>query len=85
MQASSVVGGGSSNGWVMVVAVPGLTVPWSHAIYLWLATAVSFCVHEVVSKLQKTKKQNLISTCNSLTSHLQDLPLIVPGQGRANH
>lgn len=50
MQSSTVVGGGSSNGWVMVVAVPGLTVPWSHAIYLWLATAISFCVHEVQLK-----------------------------------
>ena len=31
----------------MVVAVPGLTVPWSHTVYLWLATALSFCAHEV--------------------------------------
>lgn len=47
MQASTVVGTGSGGGWAMEVAVPGLTVPWSHTVYLWLATAISFCAHEV--------------------------------------
>ena len=47
MQASTVVGAASSSDFAMKVAVPGLTVPWSHAAYLWLATAVSFCAHEV--------------------------------------
>lgn len=34
-------------GFAMGLAVPGLTVPWSHAGYLWLATAASIAVHEV--------------------------------------
>lgn len=33
--------------WSMGIALPGLTVPWGHALYLWLATAVSLGVHEV--------------------------------------
>ena len=41
------MGGGGSSGWMLGLAVPGLTVPWSHAVYLWLATAVSIGVHEV--------------------------------------
>ena len=41
------MGGGGSSGWVLGLAVPGLTVPWSHAVYLWLATAFSIGVHEV--------------------------------------
>ena len=36
-----------SQGWVLGLAVPGLTVPWTHSIYLWLATAISIGVHEV--------------------------------------
>lgn len=43
------VGGASSNTWELEFAVPGLTVPWSHAIYIWLAAAVSVCVHEVTN------------------------------------
>ena len=71
LQASTVVGGGSSNGWVMVVAVPGLTVPWSHAIYLWLATAISFCVHEVPASLeQNTQKITLLYSAPELPSLL---------------
>lgn len=38
-----------SQGWVLGLAVPGLTVPWTHSIYLWLATAISIGVHEVSS------------------------------------
>ena len=34
-------------GFAMGLAVPGLTVPWGHAGYLWLATAASIAVHEV--------------------------------------
>lgn len=41
------VEGQSSQGWVMSLAVPGLTVPWTHSIYLWVATAISIGVHEV--------------------------------------
>ncbi|DBB04615.1 TPA: hypothetical protein ACH3X1_012685 [Trebouxia sp. C0004] len=33
-------------GFAMGLAVPGLTVPWGHAGYLWLATAASIAVHE---------------------------------------
>jgi len=44
---ASTVGGGGGGGWVLGLAVPGLTVPWNHAIYLWLATAISFAAHEV--------------------------------------
>ena len=47
LQASNVVGAGSSIDLTLVVAVPGLTVPWNHTFYLWLATAISFCAHEV--------------------------------------
>ena len=36
-----------SQGFAMGLAVPGLTVPWGHAGYLWLATAASIAVHEV--------------------------------------
>lgn len=36
-----------SPGFAMGLAVPGLTVPWGHAGYLWLATAASIAVHEV--------------------------------------
>ena len=36
-----------NQGFAMGLAVPGLTVPWSHAGYLWLATAASIAVHEV--------------------------------------
>ncbi len=31
----------------LVIAVPGLTIPWAHAAYLWIAAAVSLTVHEV--------------------------------------
>jgi hypothetical protein len=31
----------------LVLAVPGLTIPWTHAGYLWISVAVSLCVHEV--------------------------------------
>ena len=36
-----------SPGFAMGLAVPGLTVPWGHAGYLWLATAASIAFHEV--------------------------------------
>lgn len=29
------------------LAVPGITIPWAHAGYLWVAAAVSLCTHEV--------------------------------------
>lgn len=58
LQASTVVGGGTSSEWALVVAVPGLTVPWSHAIYLWIATAISFGMHEVSTGLL------IIQTCS---------------------
>ncbi|EIE24169.1 hypothetical protein COCSUDRAFT_41457 [Coccomyxa subellipsoidea C-169] len=32
--------------WSLGVALPGLTVPWGHAVYLWIATALSLGVHE---------------------------------------
>ena len=35
-----------SPGFAMGLAVPGLTVPWGHAGYLWLATAASIAFHE---------------------------------------
>lgn len=35
-----------SPGFAMGLAVPGLTVPWNHAGYLWLATAASIAIHE---------------------------------------
>lgn len=38
---------GSQGGFAMGLAVPGLTVPWSHAGYLWIATAASIAIHEV--------------------------------------
>ena len=37
----------SSQGWGMALWLPGYTVPWSHAIFLWLATSISVSVHEV--------------------------------------
>ncbi|KAK9817848.1 hypothetical protein WJX72_003051 [[Myrmecia] bisecta] len=36
----------ADRGSVIGLAVPGLTVPWSHGIFLWVATAVSVAVHE---------------------------------------
>ena len=38
---------GSSEGWGMALWLPGYTVPWSHAIFLWLATCISVSMHEV--------------------------------------
>lgn len=38
---------GSQGGFAMGLAVPGLTVPWGHAGYLWVATAASIAIHEV--------------------------------------
>ena len=40
---------GSQGGFAMGLAVPGLTVPWGHAGYLWIATATSIAIHEVNS------------------------------------
>ncbi|KAL3136923.1 hypothetical protein ABBQ32_006529 [Trebouxia sp. C0010 RCD-2024] len=37
---------GSQGGFAMGLAVPGLTVPWAHAGYLWIATAASIAIHE---------------------------------------
>lgn len=36
-----------SQAWSLGIALPGLTVPWGHAVYLWIATALSLGVHEV--------------------------------------
>ena len=36
----------SSQGWGMALWLPGYTVPWSHAIFLWLATCISVSMHE---------------------------------------
>lgn len=38
---------GSQGGFAMGLAVPGLTVPWGHAGYLWIATAAAIAIHEV--------------------------------------
>ena len=32
----------------MQLAIPGLTVPWGHTVYLWTAIALSVGVHEVI-------------------------------------
>ena len=34
-------------GLALELVLPGLTVPWAHAVYLWVATALSLAVHEV--------------------------------------
>jgi hypothetical protein len=31
----------------LALVIPGLTIPWAHAGYLWIAAALSLCVHEV--------------------------------------
>ena len=36
----------------LTLAVPGLTIPWAHAGYLWVAAAVSLSVHEVSPSAQ---------------------------------
>ncbi|CAK0736192.1 hypothetical protein CVIRNUC_000706 [Coccomyxa viridis] len=33
-------------GLALELVLPGLTVPWAHAVYLWVATALSLAVHE---------------------------------------
>ena len=33
-------------GLALELVLPGVTVPWAHALYLWIATAVSLGVHE---------------------------------------
>ena len=38
---------GGARKWGMGMAIPGLTVPWTHAVYLWIATGLSMAVHEV--------------------------------------
>ena len=38
---------GNQGAFAMGLAVPGLTVPWAHAGYLWIATAASIAIHEV--------------------------------------
>ncbi len=35
-------------GLALELVLPGVTVPWAHALYLWIATAVSLGVHEVI-------------------------------------
>ena len=37
----------SSQGLGLALWLPGYTVPWSHAIFLWLATCISVSMHEV--------------------------------------
>ena len=44
---------GSQAGFAMGLAVPGLTVPWGHAGYLWIATAASIAIHEVRTAMPK--------------------------------
>eukprot|EP00884_Botryococcus_braunii_P021430 jgi/Botrbrau1/7971/Bobra.9_2s0122.1 len=36
---------GAPNG--LSLAIPGVTIPWSHGLYLWLAAILSISVHEV--------------------------------------
>ncbi len=47
-RTSSRLQAGVAAAWGMGLAVPGLTVPWNHAAYLWIATAISMAVHEVL-------------------------------------
>ena len=39
-----------------VLAVPGLTVPFSHTAYLWVATLLTMAVHEVRTALGLRKQ-----------------------------
>jgi hypothetical protein len=32
--------------WTLGLALPGVTVPWGHAAFLWVATAASLAFHE---------------------------------------
>ena len=34
-------------GLALELVLPGVTVPWAHALYIWTATALSLAVHEV--------------------------------------
>lgn len=36
----------------LTLAIPGVTIPWSHGLYLWLAALLSMSVHEVAFDLQ---------------------------------
>ena len=38
---------GDLPGLALALVLPGVTVPWAHAPYLWCATAFSLGVHEV--------------------------------------
>ena len=42
---------GGLPGLALELVLPGVTVPWAHALYLWIATAVSLGVHEVCCPL----------------------------------
>ena len=42
--ATEVQAGGTT--WTLGLALPGVTVPWGHAAYLWVATAASLAFHE---------------------------------------
>ena len=37
----------ASPGLALELVLPGVTVPWAHALYIWAATALSLAVHEV--------------------------------------
>ena len=41
-------------GLALELVLPGVTVPWAHALYLWIATAVSLGVHEVCCLFQSS-------------------------------
>ncbi len=37
----------ASLGLALELVLPGVTVPWAHALYIWTASALSLAVHEV--------------------------------------
>lgn len=66
-RAGSVPGGDQgSPAWQMALAVPGLTVPASDALPLWLATAAALLVHEVRHMLPSGSGSASLALCLSL-------------------
>lgn len=60
---------GEVPGLALVLVLPGVTVPWAHALYLWCATAFSLGVHEVCCIPQAISQPAVMTADSCGTSH----------------
>ena len=61
-------------GLAMELVLPGVTVPWAHALYLWSATAVSLGAHEVTSCLRTPFTTSIVINAHFSVCHGADIP-----------